>query len=161
MCTWIHSGRSTHIACTRLHSYTAAYADFECILQQRQQDDGTDVDMHTYIKEESRNNNTQVFQEHIPCSFAFKVTSIDPDCNPEIVVNKGEDAADQFIETLQKQASDIYNHYIKNPKPMIPLTIDEEEQFNRVESCHICSKPLGVDRVRGHCHILGLYRGGV
>ena len=38
---------------------------------------------------------------------------------------------------------------------MIHLTIDEEEQFNQDESCHICS----VDRVRDHCHILGLYRG--
>ena len=87
------------------------------------------------------------------------VTSIDPDYNPEIVVYKGEDAADQFIETLQVQASDIYNHYIKNTKPVIPLTIDEEEQFNQDESCHICSKPLGVDRVRDHCHVLGLHRG--
>ena len=42
---------------------------------------------------------------------------------------------------------------------MIPLTIDEEEQFNQDESCHVCSKPLSVDRVRDHCHILGLYRG--
>ena len=40
----------------------AAYADFECILQQHQQVDGTDVDTQTYIKEESRNSNTQVFQ---------------------------------------------------------------------------------------------------
>ena len=137
----------------------AVYADFECILQQHQQDDGSSVDTRTYIKEESRNSNTQAFQEHIPCSFAFKVTSIDPDYNPEIVVYKGEDAADQFIETLQAQASDIYNHYIKNPKPMTPLTDSEEEQFKQDESCHICSKPLGVDRVRDHCHILGLYRG--
>ena len=67
----------------------AAYADFECILQQQQQVDGTDIDTHTYIKEESRNSNTRVFQEHIPCSFAFKATSIDPDYNPEIVVYNG------------------------------------------------------------------------
>ena len=46
----------------------AVYADFECILQQQQQVDGTDVDTHTYIKEESRNSNTQVFQEHVPCT---------------------------------------------------------------------------------------------
>ena len=42
---------------------------------------------------------------------------------------------------------------------MIPLTIDEEEQFNQDESCHICSEPLGGDRVRDYCHVLGLYRG--
>ena len=90
---------------------------------------------------------------------AFKVTSIDPDYNPEIVVYKGEDAAYQFIETLQAQSSDIYNHSIKNPKPMIPLTIDEEEQFNQDESCHIGSEPLGADSVRDRCHVLGIYRG--
>ena len=42
---------------------------------------------------------------------------------------------------------------------MIPLTIEEEEQINRDESCHICSEPLGEDRVRYYCHVLSLYRG--
>ena len=42
---------------------------------------------------------------------------------------------------------------------MIPLTIYEGEQFSRVESCHFCSEPLDADRVRGHCHIVGNYRG--
>ena len=45
-------------------------------------------------------------------------TSIDPNYNPEIVMYKGEDAAYQFIEGLQKQASDIFSHYIECPKPM-------------------------------------------
>ena len=85
----------------QLKAPLAVYANFKYILQQHQQDDGTDVNTQTYIKEESRNSNTQVFQGHIPCSSAFKVTSIDPDYNPEIVVYKGEDAADQFIKTLQ------------------------------------------------------------
>ena len=93
----------------------AAYADFECILQQHQQVDGTDVNTHTYIKKVSQNSNTQVFQEYIPCSFAFKVTSIDPDHNPEIVVYKGEDPADQFIETLRKHLiSTIITSRIQN-----------------------------------------------
>ena len=87
----------------------AAYADSECILQQQQQVDGTDVDTHTYIKEELRNSNIQVFQEHISCSFAFKVTSIDPDYNPDIVVYKGEDAAYQFIEKESETNDTSYN----------------------------------------------------
>ena len=111
------------------------------------------IHTHIYVKKESRNSNTQIYQEHIPCGFAFKVTSIDPGYYPEIVMYKGEDAADQFIGTLQKQASDIYNRYIKCPEPMIPLTIDEKDQFCRVVSCHICSEALGKDRVRDHCHI--------
>ena len=75
-------------------------------------------------------NNNRIYQENVPCNFAFKVTSID-----------------------------IYNRYIKCPKPMIPLTIDKEEQFSRVESCHICREPLGVDSLRDHCHILVHYGG--
>ena len=61
-----------------------AYAEFECILQ-RQRVDGTYVYTRTYATEESRNSNIQIFQEHIPCTFAFKVTYIDPDYNPDIV----------------------------------------------------------------------------
>ena len=28
-----------------------------------------------------------------------------------------------------------------------------------VTTCHICTKPLGDDKVREHCHIVGSYRG--
>ena len=41
---------------------------------------------------------------------------------------------------------------------MISLTIDEEEKFSQDKSCQ-CSELLGADRVRDHCHVLGLYRG--
>ena len=69
-----------------------------------------------------------------PSPFTKDVGKRDPDYNPEIVVYKREDAADQFIETLQTQASVIYIHYINYPKPMIPLTIDEANRCVWIES---------------------------
>ena len=39
------------------------------------------------------------------------------------------------------------------------LTGTELRSFNNATSCHICTKPLGDDKVRDHCHIVGSYRG--
>ena len=49
--------------------------------------------------------------------------------------------------------------YILQPKPMIPLTPLQEEEFETAINCHICMKPLGENRVQDHSHELGFYRG--
>ena len=94
--------------------------------------DVTAVDMHTFVTEESWNSNTQNTYHVASClrlhSLILKLWS-----------TTGEDAADQFIETLQKQASDIYSHYIVQNQ-MIPSQL-----ISGVKSCHICSELLGMD----------------
>ena len=44
---------------------------------------------------------------------------------------RSEDAAEKFVRDLKQEAI----------------------------SCHICTQPLGDDKVRDHCHIVGSYRG--
>ena len=45
------------------------------------------------------------------------------------------------------------------PKPLLPLTVAELRPFHTAINCHICSQPLGSDKVRDHCHIVvGNYR---
>ena len=61
--------------------------------------------------------------------------------------------------TLQQKASEMFEQYIKHPKPMIPLTLAEERKFQQAETCHICDEQLGEDRVRDHCHIMDHFRG--
>ena len=39
------------------------------------------------------------------------------------------------------------------------LTEEDEANFEKATKCHICEKPLGIDRVRDHCHLTGRFRG--
>ena len=81
--------------------------------------------------------------------------SIDPDVSSDIVVHFGEEAVIKFIDALQKKAKEIFDQYIETLKPMLPLTPEEQWNFDNVVNCRICVKPLGEDRVRDHCHITG------
>ena len=70
----------------------------------------------------------------------------------------GENAAERFVHDLQQEAKQLFDEYIATPKPML-LTATELRSFNNATTCHICTKPLGDDKVRDHCHIVGSYRG--
>ncbi|KAG8236631.1 hypothetical protein J437_LFUL016464 [Ladona fulva] len=52
----------------------------------------------------------------------------------------GENAAKIFISRMKEEAGKIAS-------------------FRTAIDCHICSKPLGNDRVRDHCHLMGMFRG--
>ncbi len=39
------------------------------------------------------------------------------------------------------------------------MTGKDWKAFNNATDCHICSEPLGCDRVRDHCHVTGEFRG--
>ena len=42
---------------------------------------------------------------------------------------------------------------------MIPLTKEEEDNYNKKNICYICKKEFNNDKVRDHCHFTGKYRG--
>ena len=42
---------------------------------------------------------------------------------------------------------------------MIPLTKEEEDNYNKENTCYICKKDFNNDKVRGHCHFTGKYKG--
>ena len=71
---------------------------------------------------------------------------------------RGENTAEKFVRDLQQEAKQFFDKYIATPKPML-LTTTELQSFNNVTTCHICTKPLGDDKVRDHCPIAGSYRG--
>ena len=62
------------------------------------------------------------------------------------------------MRDVQQEAKQLFDEYIVTPKPML-LTATELRSFNNATTCHICTKPLGDDKVRDHCHIVGSYRG--
>ena len=64
------------------------YADFECNLKKVKCNEGS---------------YTEKYQDHIPCSFAYKVVCIDDRFTKPIVVYRGENAAYEFIQVILKE----------------------------------------------------------
>ena len=46
---------------------------------------------------------TQKYQDHIPCSFAYKLVCVDDKFTKPIVVFRGENAAYEFIKAILKE----------------------------------------------------------
>ena len=61
------------------------YADFECNLKSVESYEGS------YSKK---------YQDHVPCSFAYKLVWIDDELTKPIVVFRGENAAYKFIDAI-------------------------------------------------------------
>ena len=113
------------------------YADFESILKPVNEDVDVTQAVDTGIKSSSH-----VFQEQIPCSFAYKiVSSVDPDFSRPLVMYRCEDAAEMFVRKLQLEATQLVDEYIATPKPML-LTATESQLFTITTIFHICTKPL-------------------
>ena len=129
--------------------------DFESIL--KPVNEGIDV---TQGVSTGTASSTTVYQEHVLCSFAYKVvSSVDPDFSRPLVMYRGEDAAYKFVPDLQKEAKQLCYEYIAKPKTMI-FSTEDSLSFTNATTCHSCTKPLtDDDRVRDHCHITGIYRG--
>ena len=82
-------------------------------------------------------SSSRAFIEQLPCSFAYKiVSSVEPNLSKPLVVHRGDDAAEMFVRRLQEEA--VWLH-----------------SFHTAINCHRCNQPLGVDKVRDHCHVVG------
>ena len=81
----------------QLQAPFVVYANFESI--QKPENEDVDVTQGVDIDIES---SSRILQEHIPCSFAYKiVSSVDPDFSRPLVMSIGEDAAEIFVRKLQ------------------------------------------------------------
>ena len=68
------------------------YADFECLL--KSWDVGVDNGCFSY---------TEKYQDHIPCSFAYKLVCVDNKFNKDVVLYKGKNAVFKFIQCILKE----------------------------------------------------------
>ena len=66
------------------------YADFECILEK--------VDGDTECS--SNSSYTRKYQNHVPCSFVYKVVCVDNKFCKKIVLYRGKDAVCEFIKSI-------------------------------------------------------------
>ena len=105
------------------------YADFECNLR------GVESYEGSYTKK---------YQDHVPCSFAYKVVCTDDKFSKPIVVFRGENAAYEFIKAILKEYQYCKKarkkHFNKNL-----ITSEEEEQFQSSKACWICEKLIDND----------------
>ena len=100
-------------------------------------------------------------QNHVPCSFAYKIVCIDDKFSKPIVVYRRENAAYEFIKAILKEykycKKIMKKHFNKN------LIMNEEEEylFQQSNSCSICEKLIDNDdeKVRDHYHVTGKFRG--
>ena len=131
------------------------YADFESILQWVG-DEAMDTTQGVAAGRDEPIPAAGPFQEHLPCSFAYKlVSSVVPDFSRHPVSYKGDDAGEVFVRKLQKEAEQLFHEYISTPQQLLALTEAELRSFPTAINYHICNQPLGGDKVRDHCHIVG------
>ena len=125
------------------------YTDFECVLKGC--DVGIDNECFSYNKK---------YQDHIPCSFAYKVVCIDDKYSKGLVLYRGKNVVFKFIEMNLREYSYcekvMKKYFCKN----LVMTAEQKEEFERTNICWICGKLIYFDeKVRDHCHITGKYRG--
>ena len=122
------------------------YADFECNLKNVKCNEGS---------------YTEKYQDHIPCSFAYKIVCIDDKFTKPTIIYRGENATYEFIKAIlveYKYCKKIINkHFNKN----LVMTKEEEDLFQKSNNCWICKKLIDndEDKIRDHCHITGKFKG--
>ena len=125
------------------------YADFKCLL--KNVDCGVHNDCFSY---------TSKYQDHIPCSFAYKLLPVNDKFFSDLVLYRGKNAVFKFIQCIFKEydycRKVMKKHFNKN----LVMTVEQNEEFERSNICWICGNLIGYDnKVRDHCHITGKYRG--
>ena len=88
---------------------------------------------------------TKKYQDHIPCSFAYKVVCIDDKFSKPTVVYRGKNATYEFIKAILKEYK--YFKKIKNKHFNKNLIMREEEEqlFQEGNNCWICGKLIDRD----------------
>ena len=124
------------------------YADFECLL--KKVDSGIHNDCFSY---------TAKYQDHIPCSFAYKLVCVNDKYSKDVVLYRGKNAIYKFIQSIFNEYSYCRSVMKKDFNESLVMSVDEEEEFEKSEICWICGKLIENYKVRDHCHITGKYRG--
>ena len=130
----------------QIHVLFKIYSDFECILNTFESYEGSC---------------SKKYQDHIPCSFVYKLVCVDDKSTKPIVVFRGENAAYEFIKAILKEfeycKKVMKKHFNKN----LIMSEEEEEEFQSSNTCWICEKLIDNDdeKVRDHCHVTGKFRG--
>ena len=119
------------------------YADFEALTEK----------VHSCKPNDDRSY-TQANQKHTDCGYGYKVVCCYDDKYTRPIQSY------KFMEKMLEEVKYCKNA-IKN-KFNKPLTItkEDEKNFKKDDSCHICNKKYTDkdEKVRHHCHVTGKYK---
>ena len=95
---------------------------------------------------------TRKYQDHVPCSFVYKVVCVDNKNNKKIVLYRGKNAVNKFIKVKCE-----YNYCRKIIKKQfnknLIIIAGENKKFEMTNICWICDKLTDYDeKVRDHCY---------
>ena len=99
---------------------------------------------------------TGKYEAHIPCSFAYNVVCIDDGFSKLVVLYRGKNAVNKFVEAILKEY-DYYRKVIKKHlNKSLVMCAKDEERFQSSNKYWIYNK---VFNVGDNDHIAGKYRG--
>ena len=106
---------------------------------------------------------TKKYQDHVPCSFAYKLICIDDRFSKPIVVYRGKNAAYEFIKAILKECKYCRKVMSKHFNKNLIMSKKEQHLFQARNSCWICKKLIDNDeeKVRKHCHVTDKLRGAL
>ena len=124
------------------------------------------ADFESYIKPlhscdpNPESSYTKQYQKHEPSSFFYYIKCFDDEVyKPKLVTYTGEDAAQTFVDMLEKDIRKITSI----PDKKMIFGKEEVEQFHKETKCWICNEKFVDDvencKVRVHCHFISRFRG--
>ena len=127
------------------------YADFEAITEKVQ---GCQPD--------SNKSYTEAYQRHTDCGYGYKVVCCYDDKHTKpMQLYSGEKAVYKFMQNMLEEVKYCKKVMKKHFDKPLRMTREDENEFKKATTCHICDKKYTEKdiRVRDHCHITGKYRG--
>ena len=127
------------------------YADFEAITEK----------IHG-CQQKGNKSYTEAYQRHTDCGFGYKIVCCyDDKYTKPMKLYRGEKAVYKFMENILeevKYCKRVMKKYFNKP---LRMTEENEQEFKKATTCHICDKKYTEKdiRVRDHCHITGEFRG--
>ena len=139
--SFIHHNRSIKVP-------FVIYADFEAFTKEIQTTPQSD-----------KVSFTQKYQHHQPSGFCYKIVGQNiKRCVLFRAKDENEDVSQKFVEMLEEDIKKIYKEFDFSKK-MLPLTEEEQSEFENAKICWICQKGFEGKKVRDHCHFTGKFRG--
>ena len=127
------------------------YADFEALTEK----------VHG-CKPSNDNSYTEAYQKHTDCGYGYKVVCCyDDKYSKPVQIYRGENAVYKVLEKMLEEVKYCKNVIEYKFKKPFKMTKEDQENFVKADSCHICTK-IYINKdiiVRDHCHITGKYRG--
>ena len=99
------------------------YADFECLLK------NVDLGINDWF------SYTAKYQDHVPCSFAYKFVCVKDKFSKDVVLYRGKNAVYKFIQSIFREysycMSVVKKHFNKN----LVMSAEQNEEFERSNIC--------------------------